>query len=295
MASVCCPAILVAVAASVVAWQNNPVLQPSPCRVAGPLVRVPDLSEGSGVAASRRTPGLFWAHNDSGDPIVFALDHKGSVTQRIRVTGADVDDWEDIAVGPCAQQTCLYIADIGDNSGRRKQITLYRTPEPAPADAATAPVEVFHAAYPDGAHDAEALFITPGSDVFIVTKGDPGPVALYRFPRPLTPGTTHRLQRVGEPPATGKVDAKDRPTAAGISQDGRWVAVRTTDYIRFFRTADLIEGRWRDAFRTDVTALDEPRGEGITFAANGDVILVGEGGGLTRRPGTFATLSCAWK
>ncbi|HEV3484595.1 MAG TPA: hypothetical protein VG106_04250, partial [Vicinamibacterales bacterium] len=219
----------------------------------------------------------------------------GAVSGRIRVAGAQVDDWEDVAVGPCAQKSCLYIADIGDNSGRRKRITLYRTPEPAAGDSETAAVEMFHATYPDGAHDAEALFVTADADVFVITKGDPGPVALYRFPRPLRPGGSHMLQRIGEPLAVNNVDAKDRPTAADISPDGRWVAVRTTHHIRFYRTADLIAARWSEAFRADVTALDEPRGEGVTFATDSEIVLVGEGGGLTRRPGTFAALACTLK
>lgn len=291
------PALLFTLSfAALAALQDKGASPASPCRVSGQLVRVRDLPEASGVAASRRAAGLFWAHNDSGDAMVFALDRQGSVTGRVRVAGAQVDDWEDIAVGPCAQTSCLYIADIGDNGGRRSHITLYRTPEPAASDQATAPVEVFHATYPDGAHDAEALFVTGDADVFIITKGDPGPVALYRFPKPLTPGGKSVLQRVGEPLAAGNVDAKDRPTSADASPDGRWVAVRTTHHVRFFRTTDLLGGRWSEAFRVDLTSLDEPRGEGITFATTSDLILVGEGGGgLSRRPGTFAALACTLK
>ncbi|MCA1559796.1 MAG: hypothetical protein LC804_05865 [Acidobacteria bacterium] len=133
--------------------------------MASEIVRLADLPEASGVAASHRTPGVFWAHNDSGDPVIFALHERGAIKGRVRVAGAQVDDWEDIAVGPCAHGSCLYIADIGDNSGTRNRITLYRVPEPLPSDAATDAVEVFHATYPDGAHDAEALFVTPDSDV----------------------------------------------------------------------------------------------------------------------------------
>lgn len=276
--------------------QDKPASPSSPCRASGQLVRLRDLPEASGVAASRRTPGVFWAHNDSADAMVFALDRQGSVRGRVRIAGAQVDDWEDVAVGPCAHNSCLYVADIGDNSGRRSHVTLYRTPEPAASDTATAPAEVFHATYPDGAHDAEALFVTGDSDVFILTKGDPGPVALYRFPKPLTPGRKSVLQRIGDPLAAGKVDAEDRPTSADASPDGRWVAVRTTHHVRFFRTTDLLAGRWSEAFRVDLTDLDEPRGEGITFATNSELILVGEGaGGLSRRPGTFAALACTLK
>lgn len=266
--------------------------QESACRSTGEMARLRELPEASGVAASRRTPGIFWAHNDSGDPVLFALDEQGAVTRRVVVTGAAVDDWEDVAVGPCAQGSCVYVADIGDNSGRRDHITIYRVPEPSPQDAATKAAEIFEAVFPDGAHDAEALFVTSDADVYVITKGDPGPVALYRFPRPLTAGKRVQLQRVGAPLIDAKnIDAKDRPTAAGISPNGTFVAVRTTHAVVFYRAADVIAGRWREAFRTDVTSLKEPRGEGVAFASEGDVILVGEGGGLSR-PGTFARLAC---
>jgi hypothetical protein len=266
----------------------------SNCRVVGKIVRLGDLSEASGVAASRRTPGVFWAHNDSGDPVIFALDSEGNVKGRVRVSGASVDDWEDIAVAPCAQGTCVYIADIGDNSGNRKHIRLYRTAEPAPGDAATNPVETFHAAYPDGPHDAEALFIVGDSDIFLITKGSPGPVALYRFPRPLASGRTLPLQRIGEPIAGANIKPEDRPTAADVSPDGEWVAVRTTKWVAFHRTTDLIAGRWREAFRTDVSGLDEPRGEGVTFAGNDTIVVVGEAGGPLGGRGTFARLMCTF-
>jgi hypothetical protein len=284
--------IFVALFAAIWTQQKAPSSSPSNCRAVGTIVRLPELSEASGIAASRRTPGMFWAHNDSGDPVIFALDSQGAIKGRVRVTGASVDDWEDIAVGSCPNGPCVYIADMGDNSGNRKHITLYRVAEPAPGDAATSPVEAFQAAYPDGPHDAEALFVTANSDVFLITKGDPGPVALYKFPRPLAAGAMLQLQRIGEPIGGPKIEAKDRPTAADASPDGQWVAMRTTHWIAFYRTTDLIAGRWREAFRTDVSGLDEPRGEGVTFAGNDTIILVGEAGGLLRGRGTFARLAC---
>jgi hypothetical protein len=283
---------LTALAASIAAGQHPS--NAANCRVPGETVELRDLPEASGVAASRRTPGVFWAINDSGNPVIFALDGHGAVRGRVRVTGGSVDDWEDIAVGPCPQGSCVYLADIGDNNGKRKHITLYRAAEPAPGDPATGPVDVIHARYPDGAHDAESLFVTPESDVFLITKGDPGPVALYRFPRPLESGGTLRLQRIGDPMAGEKVPAKDRPTGGAASPDGRWVAVRTTDWMAFYRTADVIAGKWREVFRTDLSGLGERRGEGITFAGGDAVVLVGEAGGPLRRSGTFARLACTF-
>ena len=274
--------------------QRSPVTPLSNCRLPPELVRLPGLAEASGVAASRRTPGVFWAHNDSGEAVLVILDSKGAVKGRVRVTGASVDDWEDIAVGPCPQGSCVYVADIGDNPGRRTHVTIYRTAEPAPSDAATAPVEPFTASYPDGPHDAESLFVTSDAQIYLVTKGSPGAVAVYRFPGPLKAGVKTRLERVGAPLANDEVEPGNRPTAADASPDGKLVAVRTTEWVAFYPAADFIAGRFREAFRTDLRPLDEPRGEGVTFAGDGAVVLVGEGGGLFGREGTFAWLSCTF-
>lgn len=260
------------------------------CQRHGDNVPVSELPEASGIAASRRTPGVFWAHNDSGKPIVYALDTNGAVIGRVLITGARVEDWEDIAVGPCAHGSCLYVADIGDNDGARSTIALYRVPEPMPQDRATPQADVFGATYPDEAHDAEALFVTSPSDAYIVTKGDPGPVALYRWP--LESGRTTTLARVGAPLAEEDVRPGDRPTAADISPEGGWVAVRTTQHVAFYRAAELIVGRWREASRVDLRPLGERRGEGVTFDRSG-LVLVSEGGG-GGRPGTFARLACTF-
>jgi hypothetical protein len=67
---------------------------------------------------------------------------------------------------------------------------------------------------------------------------------------------------------------------------------RTTDWLAFYRTADLIAGRWREAFRTDVSGFGERRGEGVTFAGDDTLVLVGEAGGRLRGDGTFAQLTC---
>ena len=98
------------------------------CRVAAAPVALGELPEASGVAVSRRSPGVLWAINDSGQPVLFALDSSGTVKGKVRVAGASVDDWEDIAVGPCPGGSCLYVADIGDNHARRSHVTIYGSP-----------------------------------------------------------------------------------------------------------------------------------------------------------------------
>jgi hypothetical protein len=74
--------------------------------------------------------------------------------------------------------------------------------------------EVFHARYPDGAHDAETLLVSPDGGFFIVTKGETNQIALYRFPRELRADATHQLERVGGPGASGKTPRGERITDA---------------------------------------------------------------------------------
>jgi hypothetical protein len=163
------------------------------------MVRVPQLAEASGVASSRRNSGTTWALNDSGQPVIYALDERGAVTGRVRLTGARVDDWEAITAGPCAHGSCLYVGDIGDNNASRRQITIYRLSEPAASGDSTAAAEAVHATYPDGPQDAEALLTAPDGRLLVVTKGETGAVALYRFPRELKSGASVQLERVGKP------------------------------------------------------------------------------------------------
>src|SRR5688572_30644853 len=120
-----------------------------PCTAAGALVKVPQLTEASGLALSRRVPGRLWTHNDSGQPVLFALDSRGAVTGQLRVNGAKVEDWEAITVGSCGSDSCIYIGDIGDNDAKRRRITVYRVPEPDTAARSISVNGVFHGTYPD--------------------------------------------------------------------------------------------------------------------------------------------------
>jgi hypothetical protein len=250
---------------------------------------VPGLIEGSGVAVSRAVPGRLWVHNDSGKPELLALDYRGAVTGRLAFTGASVRDWEAIAVGPCGTASCLYVGDIGDNNARRDQITIYRAPEPDDASGSVA-ADAFHARYPDGPRNAEALLVGADGRLYVVTKGDTAPIAVYRFPATLQTGNTMTLERVGAP-APNSSRAAARVTGGDVSWDGQWAALRTRSSLTFYKSSDLLAGRWRETRTVDLTALKEPQGEGIALGPNNAVFLVSEGGGKGRA-GTFAQFSC---
>jgi hypothetical protein len=261
------------------------------CEPSEPMAQLPELSEVSGLAASRRVSGRLWAHNDSGQPIVFALDAHGNVTARVRVSGAAVRDWEAIGVGPCPAGSCLHIGDIGDNTAARASITVYRVPEPVDGASVAAVSDVFHGTYPDGAHDAETLLIAPSGELFIVTKDSPGTSALYKFPRELRSGATHRLELVGSARPAGKAPRTERITDGSVSADGAWVVLRTLRRLDFYKGDEFFTGVWHQAGSVDLRPIGEPQGEAVAFASDRSVFLASEGGGKSN-PGTFAHLSC---
>lgn len=69
-------------------------------KVAG-KIESPDVRESSGLAASACQPEVLWTHNDSGDgPFIYAISPTGANLGVWRVTGAENEDWEDIAATP---------------------------------------------------------------------------------------------------------------------------------------------------------------------------------------------------
>jgi 8-oxo-dGTP pyrophosphatase MutT (NUDIX family) len=262
------------------------------CQLRGTLATLPDaLSEASGAAASVAHPGIIWTHNDSGDPYVYAVDRAGKARGRVRLTGARVDDWESIDLGPCPSGQCLYVGDIGDNGAKRPNVVIYRVAEPAPTATSSARVEAITAKYPDGAHDAEALFVAPDGSINIVTKGEGEASAVYRLQRPSAGGTDAKLVLVRRL-SDGKASKDERITGADMSADGQWIVLRTNVDVAFYRARDFAGGS-PAAVRMNLKALDEPQGEGVTFGATtGSVVLISEGG-KKKKPGTVAELACS--
>jgi hypothetical protein len=219
---------------SVVVALSQPVYGP-PATLA--TIKEKSISESSGLAASRSTPGAYWTHNDSGDgPFIYAFDTRGDSLGIFRITGAQARDWEDMAAGPGPQanKSYLYIGDIGDNNEARDEVVVYRVAEPTLTAAtrkftkirpgSTEPAEAIRLKYPDGKHDAEALLVHPlTGNIYIVTKVPIANPVVYEATAPFTAGKVITMSRIGEihvPSIFGGV-----VTGGSISPDGRRVAL----------------------------------------------------------------------
>lgn len=262
------------------------------CRQDAAGIQLPAaVHESSGLALADGGEAL-WTHNDSGQPTLYRVGLDGRPRGQVSVTGARMTDWEDVAAGPCpGSGRCLYVADIGDNQASRSNVTIYRFPEPASGDAQTLlPPDALTASYPEGAQDAEALFVLPDGAVYIVTKGETGPVAIYELPRTARPGAVASLRRVAELNAD-RVDRRDRITGAAASPDGKWLALRTLRTVSFYPTGSLSAGSLGAPLTWDLRPLQEPQGEAVEFGRGGTLYLSSEGGKKST-PATLSRLTC---
>ena len=206
------------------------VAEPAPAAFE-PLTTVNDreLPELSGLAASRRWPGIYWAHNDSGDgPRLFAFNRRGQVIARIEVEGADAIDWEDIALYERDGRSWLAVGDIGDNLAFRNTATIYLMPEPELDASRVKPLRRIDFRYPDGPRDAEGLAVdAEGGHILVMEKGAPR-VGFYRLPLDPGPGvqTAERLATV-QLPVPGKL-----PPAAPLAAPRGRVSVTAMDLSR---------------------------------------------------------------
>ncbi len=191
----------------------------------------PEITECSGLVVSRKNPGVLWVHNDSGDSArLFAVKEDGSLRGLYHLARADSRDWEDLALGPCRDpgKECLYVGDIGDNTRRRRKIQVYRVEEPTvpldgpPVRRKLKGTERFDCTYPDGPHDAEALFVDPVAGIpYLITKEQGGRAAsVYRFPDARDHGNAVTLEKVATLPSRSSV------TGGDITQDGSMIVLR---------------------------------------------------------------------
>ncbi|MGC1515956.1 MAG: hypothetical protein WA810_10305 [Maribacter sp.] len=134
-----------------------------------------NLEENSGIVTFGDS--TIWVVEDNGNPDeIYQVDFNGDILKSLKVKNADNDDWEDLAKD---NQNNLYVADFGNNGNYRKNLVIYKLPNPTtePGDKIDADQIEFH--YPDQTefppkdeslfYDAEALF-HHDTKLFIVTK-----------------------------------------------------------------------------------------------------------------------------
>ncbi|MFS4468630.1 hypothetical protein [Maribacter sp. 2210JD10-5] len=139
-----------------------------------------NLEENSGMVSMKDS--TIWMIEDNGNKDdIYKVDFKGELLKSFDVKNAKNNDWEDLTKDKNGN---VYIADIGNNKNNRKNLVIYKLPNPEkePGDKIDAEEIKFY--YPEQEefppkkskrfYDAEAIF-HHGEKLFIVTKNRSNP------------------------------------------------------------------------------------------------------------------------
>lgn len=238
------------------------------------------VPECSGMVQSLRYPGVFWVLSDSGSPeeiVPVTVDGKlaRGWTGPVRVEGLRNNDWEDLALD---ERGNLIIADMGNNSGKRKQLMLHFVPEPKPGVKLVRPTRTLRVHFEDQKSvspdfDCEAVFVA-GGKIFVLTKRRSDKFThLYRLEGE-SPSRSNPLRKVDSFEIGGMV------TAADTSPNGRRVAVLTYTALWVF-DYDVKSG---SIFRKSVRWMPVLawQAEGVAWDGNDSLVITNEGGQLYR-------------
>jgi hypothetical protein len=242
----------------------------------------PELKELSGMTASHRHPGILWAHNDSGNVFtLYALrESDGTIVARFPIRGNAARDPEDIAVARCSateKRSCIYVADIGDNGQKRKQVTIFKLPEPDALTDRTLDATPLHFTYAEGPRNAEAILVDPRTArIFVIAKilSSLGDVFRVDGLGARAGGTAVRVRRMR--PAK---EFDSYTTSASIHPDGTRILLRTYGRVWELRApgARSIEDVL-DATPVEVPSAPQPQGEAVTYSADGSAYFLGSEG-----------------
>lgn len=205
-----------------------------------------DITESSGLVASKCRKDVFWTHNDSGDDaFIFAINSKGGHLGTWKVSGAGNIDWEDIAAFKDKSGKCfLYIGEIGNNARERGEGAVYRLSEPTVLDADkdsnrkkprdTEASEMLKFAYPDARHDAEVLLVHPAAgDIYVITKRINGPSAVYKIKPEFGSDRVQTAEKIADIAVPAVPNGL--LTGGDISTDGKHIVV--CDYFAAYELA----------------------------------------------------------
>ncbi len=248
------------------------------------------LPEASGIVRSRRHPGIYWVHNDSGNaPWLFAVRRDGSLVRRFRLAIPNLD-WEAVGIDDAGH---LYVGDLGNNMGLLRVRTIYQVDEPDPAiqenparDRPLKPRRTLSYALPQGNRfDAEGLFVDRGKAVVVAKYLDRREAELFEV------GVDGGERAAGAPAARpvhslGRLAKFTEPaTGADLSEDGTLLAICSYAVTRVYRRTAGGE-KWEPL--AEVRYAQRPI-EGITWDGR-DLILAAEDG-----QGLFLLREALWR
>lgn len=239
------------------------------------------LDELSGIACSRRHPGLFWAHNDSGDEArVYLFDKKGRDLGSCLLSGVQAYDWEDMASFTADGKPCLLLADTGNN-GLNAAVHMLHLIEEPPCDPARGVavkevpvVKTIYFSFEDDFRNCEAVGIDPtDKTILLISKERNNACHAYALAWPKEPAATKgKPQRALVARLIGTLKLR-QVTGMDVSPDGRRAIVVTYGDAYEFTRGEKED--WAAAFSRPPRVIELPervQGEAICYGPDGRTI-----------------------
>lgn len=209
----------------------------------------------SGMATDT-SRNFYWTINNtekSGGRI-YGVKPNGDTTTSIQFAAPSLVDTEALAY----VNGSFYVGDIGDTNASRTSVSVYRLKSPK-AGATNATYTRYRLRYPDGARDAQGMWVTSSGRVYLVSKASGG---IYVAPEQLSSSGTNLLKKVGTAPTN--------VTDATLLSDGR-IAVRTSTAV------SVLDGTTYKVVASSTTDA-QTKGESIAPSIDGSTVLLGSAG-----------------
>ena len=249
------------------------------------ITKLPNkLGENSGIVTLKDS--TLWLIEDRGNADdIYKVDFNGNLLKDLNVSNAKNHDWEDLAED---KQGNVYIGDFGNNSNKRKDLVIYKIPNPEFETGKKIDAEKIKFSYPDQKdfppvvaklnYDAEAFFYHKDY-LYVITKNRTIPFSgeAFIYKIPAIPGE-HPANLVGKF-ITCKQDVICQVTAADISPDGSTIALLGYGNLWIFtdfKWDDFSKGKMKTINLGVTTQL-----ESICFLNNETLLLSDEERGNT--------------
>jgi len=161
------------------------------------------LDENSGIVLLNKSK--IWVIEDNGNKDkIYQVDFDGNLIKEYKVKNATNNDWEDLTKDSSGN---IYIGDFGNNNNERKDLTIYKIPNPANEPGNKINAEEIRFSYPEQKkfppksnakkYDSEAFFYH-NNYLYVITKDRSNPFTgeamIYKIP---ASKGNHKAQLVG--------------------------------------------------------------------------------------------------
>jgi hypothetical protein len=218
---------------------------------------------------------MLATHNDSGNsPEVYFLDSVSlEIQKKVRISNAVNTDWEDMA----QDDDFIYIADIGNNTGSRRDLKVLRIPKSKIASSEALKADIISFVYEDQSEfrstpnsdwDAEALYAGRDSLWIFTKQWQTQGTVVYAIPK--IPGQ-HRAVRKGSLEVAGLITgASSMVDQAGILLSG--YSRQLQPFVVLLHVDDDENGLGFKPEKRQI-AIAFAQAEGIAVSENGRVFL----------------------